>query len=248
VADRFCVDRYEAILVDRDSGERLSPYYSPTRSAALAAEKSAKKYKPDAGADAEVPLAATMEVPPLSSRQRSTDAVPMAKSVAGEVPNAMVAAKQGETACRNAGKRLCSLDEWRTACAGQAGTRFPYGPSFQHGACNIFTEAHPTGLLFGNASVGHTDPRVNLVESAGRTLLQKTGETRSCKSNWGADAIFDMVGNLMEWVSTPDGLAAVGGYYAQSSRNGCEMNAGSSLGIGFWNYTTGLRCCSDLKP
>ena len=31
VAKSFCVDRYEAMLVDMNSGERLSPYYSPSR-------------------------------------------------------------------------------------------------------------------------------------------------------------------------------------------------------------------------
>jgi hypothetical protein len=248
VAQRFCIDRYEDILVDLKSGQRLSPYYNPGRATAMGAEKAAKDYQPDAGADAAAPLAATMAVPALPGWQRTTDAEPTTESVANEVPNAMVAGKQAEAACARAKKRLCTLEEWRTACSGEAGTKFPYGNTFQHGACNIFTEAHPTALLYGNASVGHTDPRVNLVESNGRTLLQKTGGTKSCKSNWGNDAVYDMIGNLMEWVSTGDGLACAGGFYAQSSRNGCEMSTGTALGMGFANYTTGVRCCADLTP
>jgi len=35
VANAFCIDRYEATLVDAVTGKRLSPYYHPTRDATL---------------------------------------------------------------------------------------------------------------------------------------------------------------------------------------------------------------------
>jgi eukaryotic-like serine/threonine-protein kinase len=250
VAKGFCIDRYEDILVDLNTGNRLSPYYNPGRNTAIAAEKAAKEYHPDAGADADAaaPLAATMAVPELPAWQRAADAVPKAVSAGNDVPNANVSGKQAEAACANANKRLCTLEEWRAACAGESGGKFPYGDAFKPGACNIFSEAHPTALLYGSAAVGHTDPRVNLVQHNGRTLLQKTGEIRSCKSVWGSDAVYDMLGNLAEWVSTPDGMACAGGYYAQSSQKGCELSTGTALGMGFANYTTGVRCCADPTP
>jgi formylglycine-generating enzyme required for sulfatase activity len=250
VAQRFCIDRYEDILVDADTGRRLSPYYNPGRSTALGAEKAAKDYRPDAGteSDAAAPLAATMAVPELPAWQRTTDAVPKAQSAPNEVPNANVSGRQAETACANAHKRLCSLEEWRTACAGEASAKFPYGDSYQQGACNIFAEAHPTALLYGSAAVGQTDPRVNQVEWKGRTLLQNTGETKTCKSVWGGDAVYDMIGNLVEWVGTPDGLVYVGGQYAQSSRDGCQIKSWTPPTPSFANFATGVRCCADLTP
>ena len=62
----------------------------------------------------------------------------------------------------------------------------------------------PGIVLHDNPSIGHFDPRMNLVaEKDGLPLLRATRATPRCKSEWGDDAAWDLHGNLDEWVS-PD--------------------------------------------
>ena len=107
----------------------------------------------------------------------------------------------------------------------------------------MFREAHPGQILHGDASVGHLDPRLNLVAGAAGPLLRKTGATSSCKSEWAGDAAYDMVGNLDEWISAPVG-AFVGGFYARGTREGCDAKV-SSHPRSYFEYSLGVRCCRD---
>jgi formylglycine-generating enzyme required for sulfatase activity len=92
--------------------------------------------------------------------------------------------------------------------------------------------------------VGLSDPRLNLIETPAGPLLRRTGTTSTCKSVWGQDAIFDMVGNLDEWVDDPGGVF-VGGFFSRSTRNGCEARVASHPPA-YFDYSTGFRCCADL--
>jgi formylglycine-generating enzyme required for sulfatase activity len=76
--------------------------------------------------------------------------------------------------------------------------------------------------------------------------LRLTGKTPSCVSRWGADRIYDMVGNLDEWVDDEAGLF-LGGFYARSTREGCESRVSSHAPI-YYDYSTGARCCRALTP
>jgi len=240
VQKRFCIDRYEAMLVDEPSGERLSPYYSPTRKRALAAVKHWQKERKSIGS----PEARAIGLPQLPLWQRERDAVPMAVSRQGVLPNGHVSGAEAETACQNAGKRLCTLEEWRLACGGEQGWDFPWGESFEHRKCNVFREAHPAGILHDNPSVGHTDPRLNAVKHKGKPLLRKTGATPSCRSVWEDDAVYDMVGNLDEWIDDPEGTFA-GGFYARATKKGCDAAVTGHV-YSYADYSTGVRCCADL--
>jgi hypothetical protein len=71
-----------------------------------------------------------------------------------------------------------------------------------------------------------------------------TGATAGCRSDWGNDAIYDMVGNLDEWVDDPSGVF-VGGFYARSTREGCEARVGVHPPV-YYDYSTGARCCLSL--
>jgi formylglycine-generating enzyme required for sulfatase activity len=146
-----------------------------------------------------------------------------------------------ELACRNSGKRLCRPDEWIMACRGERGQKFPYGASYEAGRCNVHRESHPAQLLHGNASINHLDPRLNLVRADGQPLLRPTGTSPECGSRWGNDTIYDMVGNLDEWVDDPDGLF-VGGFYARNTREGCDARV-SSHPREYYDYSLGVRCC-----
>jgi formylglycine-generating enzyme required for sulfatase activity len=137
------------------------------------------------------------------------------------------------------------MDEWRTACRGEADRPFPYGDKYSPGKCNIFREAHPAAVLHGNASIGHSDPRLNMVRSENKPLLRMTGDTRTCVSEWEGDAIYDMVGNMDEWIDDPEGTF-VGGFYARSKKDGCDSVV-KAHPFDYFDYSTGVRCCKDLK-
>ena len=161
-------------------------------------------------------------------------------------PNGYLTGLVAESACAAAGKRLCTLPEFVLACRGQDDTPFPYGEAYVEGACNVFREAHPAAILHDNASIGHLDPRLNHVRAGEAPLFRRTGATPTCKSRWGSDAIYDMVGNLDEWVDE-EGGAFAGGFYARSTRNGCDAVV-TAHPKSYLDYSTGVRCCKDAEP
>ena len=100
---------------------------------------------------------------------------------------------------------------------------------------------HPAAMLHDNASVGHLDPRLNRTQAKGRPLLAPTGDYPACRSRWGNDAAYDMVGNLDEWIDNGTGAFA-GGFYARATRAGCEALVDVHPKR-YLDYTTGVRCC-----
>lgn len=236
----YCIDRYESMLVDSQSGARISPYYAPSRRQARSAAQMWESKRFEMGS----PSAQTVPLPTLPAWQLQRDFEPRAVSRKGVTPNGHVSGEQAQTACRHAGKRLCTPAEWRIACGGPQGWNFPYGPDYVQGACNVFREAHPAAELHDDASIGHSDPRLNRVTKNGRPLLRKTGASPDCKSEWDGDVIYDMVGNLDEWLADPEGSFA-GGFYARASKSGCDWRA-DGHSFHYADYSTGLRCCADL--
>jgi formylglycine-generating enzyme len=237
VRGEFCVDRYEAVLVDQSQGRRLSPYYAPSREGTRNAFELWEKKR----LDSETALGRTMPLIPPPDWQLAANFEPRAVSLGGEIPNGYVSGVLAAVACKNAHKRLCTAEEWLTACRGEKARKFPYGDEYVQGRCNVFREAHPAAELHGNASIGHTDPRLNSVEAGGKPLLKRTGKTPDCRSEWGSDSVFDMVGNLDEWVDDPGGLF-LGGFYARSTKAGCEARV-SAHPPAYFDYSLGVRCC-----
>ena len=80
-----------------------------------------------------------------------------------------------------------------------------------------------------------------MVEFDAGPLLRPTGATPACGSHFGSDTIYDMVGNLDEWVDDEPGMF-VGGFYARSTNKGCEAQV-SSHAPTYYDYSTGARCC-----
>ncbi|MCU0655948.1 MAG: SUMF1/EgtB/PvdO family nonheme iron enzyme [Polyangiaceae bacterium] len=239
VAGRFCIDRYEATLVEVETHQPLSPHYPPSQRLTL---WSLEKWQAAREEAPEESLARTMELPPVPAFQREPFRM-KAMPWPGNLPAGYVSGELAQEACSNAGKRLCKENEWVTACRGEQQTDFPYGKRYRQDACNVFREDHPAHILHGNFSANHSDPRLNLVESDGVPLLRVTGGTPTCVSRWGEDEIFDMVGNVDEWVEDPGGTFA-GGFYARATRSGCDARVRAHP-FNYFDYSTGVRCCKD---
>lgn len=60
---------------------------------------------------------------------------------ADATPRDMVSQEQAEELCKQAGKHLCSIDEWQAACRGKDKTRFSYGDGYKQNKCNTNTKA-----------------------------------------------------------------------------------------------------------
>ncbi|MFO0759785.1 MAG: SUMF1/EgtB/PvdO family nonheme iron enzyme [Byssovorax sp.] len=165
----------------------------------------------------------------------------------GVIPQAYISGKQAETACRASGKRLCSSDEWQTACRGPDNTTFPYGNERRAGVCNDdFRGLHPVpeaAALLGIPSKSLWSQGMNqsIINQLSDTLLP-TGERAECTNGYG---VFDMVGNLHEWVGEAEGTFR-GGYYMDTSKNGdgCSY-ATKAHDFTYHDYSTGFRCCAD---
>lgn len=138
--------------------------------------------------------------------------------------------------CAWAGKRLCGelgtgaahtgpeKDEWTYACSQGGTTLFPYGNAFVGGSCTT-----------GEAVDG------------GRTEADKIMAAPKCHGDKPPfDAIYDMSGNLIEWVNdctgTPEECAVRGGYFGDLDLD-AACNARylrdfkePAIGVGF-------RCC-----
>ena len=231
IRGQFCIDRYEASVVD--ARERaLSPYYPPSHAELSHIFDVFRQVTPNHHAP---PLPA----PPEFSLNEAFE--PRARSLPQVVPSGYMSGIMARRVCENAGKRLCSQSEWTTACKGQNATKFPYGDSYQDGVCNVFRESHPAVVLYGDASKNHLDPRLNLTEGDAGPLLRKTGATPRCRSDWGQDAAYDMVGNLDEWVDDEHG-AFQGGFYSRSTREGCDARI-TVHPPQYFDYSLGVRCC-----
>jgi formylglycine-generating enzyme required for sulfatase activity len=210
VADRVCVDRWEASLVERmpDGTERpWSPFMAP------------------------------------DGHEASVRAV----SLPAVYPQGYISGRQAALACEASGKRLCSSREWETACRGPRGTTFPYGAERRAGVCNDDVRAtHPVAETVAIMGLGAEDlwrgamnaPLVNQLPET----LDATGARAECTNEYG---VYDMVGNLHEWIDDPDGTFR-GGYYMDTSKNGdgCDY-ATVAHDFKYHDYSTGFRCCTD---
>ncbi len=167
----------------------------------------------------------------------------VARSLPNVVPQAYASGVQSLAACRHAGKRLCAPVEWRAACGGSEGYAFPYGPDRVPGRChdsgvNPMVVYHGDRLPRGWGPLELNDPRNIELEGT----LAKTRGFPECVNDFG---LYDMVGNLHEWTSDPNGTFQ-GGYWLDTSQHG-EGCAYRTIAhpFDYGDYSTGFRCCAD---
>lgn len=192
-----------------------------------------------------------------------------AQSVPGVYPQAYVNRPEAQSACRNAGKRLCTAQEWFRACRGTKRTAYPYGPNLVPEKCNM-GKPHLLSQRFGD------DPRQWKYDEHFNSplldqepgFLAKTGEYAACVGDYG---VYDMVGNVHEWVSTPvDPRVAADMPIKASLQSRLARLAGNGIFLGgffstwkqhgegcgfitighqanYHDYSTGFRCCADVR-
>jgi sulfatase modifying factor 1 len=166
----------------------------------------------------------------------------------GVYPQGYISANQAKDACARSGKRLCKASEWKNACMGPEKTTYGYGNQNERRRCNDHGKS-PVVILSGpvteeNAATLFTwnnmnQPELNQLEGT----LAKSGEHEGCTNGYG---VYDMVGNLHEWVDDPGGTF-LGGYYQDIHQNGdgCQYRT-MAHEAWYHDYSTGFRCCADV--
>ena len=210
IDDKFCVDKYEASLVElmSDGSERAWPYYQPVEGHTV-----------------------------------------RAVSEKGVFPQGYISEKQAIEACGRSGKRLCKPAEWKTACKGPptdgGPKKFGYANERTPGTCNDNGKS-PVGTFFPAAVAEGkawtwdkmNDERLNQMAGG----LAETGSHEACTNGYG---VYDMVGNLHEWVLDSAGTFQ-GGYYLDVTQNGDGCGYRTDAHEAWYHdYSTGFRCCAD---
>lgn len=151
-----------------------------------------------------------------------------------EVPALRSSWFDATAACSKSGKRLCTEEEWVSACQGARavddnhngqfaddmieGTAYPYGDFHEDGRC--------------------WDDRAS---DAFRPVY--TGELPGCATPTG---IYDLTGNLEEWAGeTPEKAVLLGGAWDTSEDHARCYRRNDSFGAGYASPRTGFRCCSN---
>jgi hypothetical protein len=210
IDDRYCVDKYEASLVEVLADGTEQPY---------------------------------------SPYEMVKGHVVRAISEPNVYPQGYISEVEAIQACALSGKRLCKAKEWRQACMGPEHKTYGYGNKSEPGKCNDSGRSPMTALYAGEnlAPRGKWNwdrmnrPELNQVEGT----LAHTGEHDGCTNGYG---VYDMVGNLHEWVDDPKGTFQ-GGYYQDTSMNGegCGYVT-TAHEARYHDYSTGFRCCADVAP
>lgn len=182
--------------------------------------------------------------------QRTVRAV----SKRGVIPQAYISGKEAAAACRESEKHLCSESQWMTSCQGKNAALHPYGARYRAGFCNdrgisgfdrIFQQqGRPDDDTYSFEAMN--DPRINRV----RGTVAKTGSFSRCKS---AVGVYDMVGNVAEWIDDASGTFR-GGFYLSHAGQGSSSKRGEGCNDGvighttdYRDYSTGFRCCASPR-
>jgi hypothetical protein len=148
-------------------------------------------------------------------------------AIPGKQPWSNVTKEEAEGACEKIGTgwRLCTAAEWQDACNGSGNTTFPYGGAYVASSCN--------GWDYTSRTTGAT------------TIA--TGTATACvsdQSNAMGDELYDMSGNVKEWVLS----TSTTGLGPFEMRGGAYDIASFTVGTGATATTTapGLQCDATI--
>lgn len=157
---------------------------------------------------------------------------------AGKRPVVMKSFQDAHDACRARGKRLCGDSEWTVACEGPSRLPYPYGTKRDPSACNIDKAQRDVD------EKALANPATRGAEIARLWQGEASGSREACVSAYG---VFDLTGNVDEWVVNESGKpfrsGLKGGYWGRV-RDACRPMT-TAHGETFPFYQTGFRCCAD---
>jgi protein-disulfide isomerase/uncharacterized membrane protein len=167
-----------------------------------------------------------------------------------EIPALRSSWFEARDACTKAGKRLCTEEEWVSACQnaraiddngnGQyaddliEGTTWPYGDFHDRGRC---WDDHAGA---SSAAADEDDPN----PAPGKDYRPVyTGEMPGCVTPTG---IYDLTGNLEEWAgTTPESAVLLGGAWDTPEDHARCYRRNATFGPGYQSNRTGFRCCAN---
>jgi len=159
----------------------------------------------------------------------------------GTRPFVMMNFHQSRQWCEAKGKRLCTEQEFETACEGPLYEPYFFGWAVDTSVCNSNKTWRPFDVAKLNAGGARAQREVE-------RLWQGTpsGATPRCMTR---DGIFDLLGNVEEWVTSRQGRrwpgALMGGFWAKPW-TGCR-GTNDAHGPSFAFYEVGFRCCKDAS-
>jgi sulfatase modifying factor 1 len=159
-------------------------------------------------------------------------------NLAGVYPLVMASWIEAQAACEAEGKRLCRDSEWTLACEGQERFPYPYGYERDARACNI-----DRVYRFPDLQAFDEDRRIS-AEVQRLDQRVPSGSMRRCVSPFG---VYDMTGNVDEWVvneeGEPDVSGLKGGYFGPIRARCRPMTTAHNRWFRF--YQVGFRCCAE---
>ncbi len=156
----------------------------------------------------------------------------------GEYPLVYSNFPESEALCAQAGKRLCSEDEWTFACEGEDALPYPYGYDRDPDACIVDKPWRP----YDPAAYGKKGTLVAELDKLWQGV--PSGTQAKCKSPFG---VYDMIGNVDEWTRSAFGgrqSILKGGYWGPV-RTRCRPTT-RAHGEAHVFYQQGFRCCAAL--
>lgn len=160
----------------------------------------------------------------------------------GVKPAVAVSWDEAREVCATEGKRLCTADEWTQACEGPEHSPYPYGFVRNGEACNH----DKTYIIPDDNAYQNPSTRAKEVERVSQS--EPSGSRPGCASSYG---VFDMTGNVDEWVlneagteNGPEYQSGLKGGYWGPVRNRCRP---ATVDHNRWHhgYQIGFRCCAD---
>ena len=248
VNDKYCIDKWENSIYNKNNpSERASLYYPAKTSQA----NTLYNYWKNGWKGTPPPNSAYAQMPERGA-EITTGFAGLAMSQPNVIPNMYVSKEIAEQACANAGKRLCTVDEWLQACKGPSSTRYPYGNDYVAGRCNTNQAGkYPPGVVGWQQTIPKdqfdpTDPR-NGKAAVDIHGVRETGFFSACTNDYG---VYDMVGNLAEVVSTSSSSGNAIFKGSAFMRAGSNLNCDDSItghNSVYTDYSFGFRCCATLS-
>jgi PKD repeat protein len=133
------------------------------------------------------------------------------------MPGLDVSYEEAVQLCKDAGKRLCTAQEWEMACrSDEKKWNYPYGKHYTVDKCN------------------------NLGNAYSKNKPAESGSFNECV---GSAGVYDMSGNAAEWVLTDGGKPDVYGGSWQNGEERSMCNSKVQLERGKKYFYVGFRCC-----